>query len=714
MIKQTALAAFGAGMLLLAHAASAQSLQDIRREIQIRNARWTAAENPISAKPPEERRRLCGTRLERPRTGKNALIDLGPAGVQPETLDWRDRNGDWLTPVKDQGGCGSCWAFGATAQVESWLKIHGNRPEAQIDLSEQVLVSCTDGDCQGGWPGDALEYFRTVGVPAESCLPYQASDTVPCELLCSDGMTSRALIPGWGFVTLEEPVVETIKNALMRHPVTATMTVYTDFYYYAGGAYEHVFGDFEGGHAVLIVGWNDAEQSWICKNSWGPLWGLSGYFRIKWGQCGIGEFLPFVWSSVPAGPSLTVSDEAFHFTLPKGENRTAHLILTNQGSGDLEFSAVEYTEKRPPFFHPESEGAWDGMSLWNGDTEIGGYGDHWLQEMDLPPVDLSAAAFPELRFMTAWSIEPPAEAAPPWDGWDGFNVRCSADGGRTFTPMEPSAPPYTCRSLYGFGDPGEGWDQGPGVPGWAGSSGGWTQAVFDLSDFRSEQVVVRFAFASDMAYATVDDPAVTGVYLDEIRITDGGKSLLVLDGSSTADLDQRSFGGRNEAADWLSLTGTGGVIGPGMNTAVELQIHTAGLDSGGYSAILHISSNDTSRPEIQIPVTLNVTEPGASHTGPAPDTPPLTFHLNPVYPNPFNGSAVVSWRVPQTAYVRVELFDITGRRIATLWNGELRPGRYERVWNAKDSSGVPVGSGVVVIRARCGPQTRTRKAVLIQ
>ena len=714
MLKKNACWILLIGLCTSVFPSSGQTLLDVRNAIQKTGAKWRAEENIISQMPPDQRHKLCGSRFNSERIGKTDLIELEKTAVLPSELDWRNNNGNWLTSVKDQGACGSCWAFGATGQVESWYKIHLDNPGLKIDLSEQILLSCTSGGCDGGWAADALEYYRVTGVPGELCLPYGANDAIPCETVCPNWQNIPISIPGWGFITLEDAAVETIKNALMRHPVTANFMVYEDFYYYSSGVYEHVWGEVEGGHAILIVGWNDAEQSWICKNSWSPDWGLSGYFKIKWGQCQIGKHIPYIWDTVMDGPALTVSDNEIQLSLEEGETQTTHLIVTNQGSGNLEFSASAYIENLPPDFQSVTLGAWDDLSLWNGDSEIGGYGDHWLQYMDLPALDLSATTQPELRFMINWAIEPSMGAAPPWDGWDGTNVWCSVDGGEIFNPIVPQSPAYTCQSLWSFGDSSQGWDMGPGIPGWAGSSGGWTQALFNLTDYRENNVILRFSFASDLSYSTPDDPSINGVFLDDLLVLDGEQILAEWDGTSTADFSVTSFGGEDAAVDWLSLSNSGGLIESGMNTAVELDVNAESLDPGDYTAILYISSNDNSQAGLEIPVHLEVAESQTGSPDPETSDMPGTFHLNPVYPNPFNNAVAVSWKLKNASAISVQIYDLNGRHIVTLWDGEKSSGSHLMTWNAETSSGTPVSSGVYLIRATVGHETRIRKAVLVR
>lgn len=193
------------------------------------------------------------------------------------SVDWSSND----SPVKDQSYCGSCWAFSAMALVEN-IGI-------QDDLSEQVLVSCVSGnDCNGGWYGDALEYIHDHGVPAESCYPYTAQNG-NCGSTCSDPdflekVTQYDGSGRWG--DPDEGTVSDLKALLQSGPAIVSMLVPegTSFTGYSGGIYDYDGGSIpeERGHAVLVVGYNDSQSYFKVKNSWGPSWGESGYFRIAY------------------------------------------------------------------------------------------------------------------------------------------------------------------------------------------------------------------------------------------------------------------------------------------------------------------------------------------------------------------------------------------------------------------------------------------------
>jgi C1A family cysteine protease len=207
----------------------------------------------------------------------------------PSRLDWRSQGGqDWTTPVRSQGGCGSCVAFGTTAAIESRLEIALGDPELNPDLSEAHLFFCgSTATCQTGWwPSAAMDFSRDTGVADEACYPYSGQDQV-CSV-CPDWESRVTKISSWvGLTDMNEMKQQLAENG----PFEATMAVYLDFYYYKSGVYEYSSGRLVGFHAVTVVGYDDEEGYWIAKNSWGTTWGEAGWFRIAYGQCGIDDYV---------------------------------------------------------------------------------------------------------------------------------------------------------------------------------------------------------------------------------------------------------------------------------------------------------------------------------------------------------------------------------------------------------------------------------------
>jgi hypothetical protein len=201
-------------------------------------------------------------------------------------VDWRNRNGrDNVSPVKDQGGCGSCVSFGTTGALESMVIVEH---DVTLDLSEAELIFCGGGSCGGWWPDNAITYVKGSGVSQESCFPYQAHN-MPC-VTCS-GRAGEAIQVANSVVV---NAVADRKHYLWNvGPMIAVFQVFDDFFGYSSGVYSHVTGSLAGLHCVEVVGYDDFAGCWICKNSWGSSWGDQGFFKIAYGQCEIDSQFPF-------------------------------------------------------------------------------------------------------------------------------------------------------------------------------------------------------------------------------------------------------------------------------------------------------------------------------------------------------------------------------------------------------------------------------------
>jgi hypothetical protein len=204
-------------------------------------------------------------------------------------------------------------AFAAIATFEAQVQIAFHGPNLGVDLSEAHLWFCYGpphgaGACPGGgwWPDDAFPGL-IPGIVPSSCFPYTAANQ-PCNL-CASWNTQLTHISSWTSLTSQAAMKAFIAQT---GPMSACFTVYEDFYYhYTGGVYEYnaaTSGNVVGGHCVSIVGYSDAGQYWICKNSWGSSWGEAGYFRIGYGDCGIDAEM---W-----GINGTITSEVWHFPFP--------------------------------------------------------------------------------------------------------------------------------------------------------------------------------------------------------------------------------------------------------------------------------------------------------------------------------------------------------------------------------------------------------------
>ncbi len=213
----------------------------------------------------------------------------------PKSFNWCDLHG--CPPVRDQGNCGSCWAFATVAPFESVLKWQQNLAR---DFSEQYLISCNmDGwGCGGGWWAHDYHIDKkpareaTAGAVLESECPYTAEDTP-----CGDPHHHEETLAAWAFVGRDAgvPPVAQIKEALMNFgPIAAAVCVNRAFQNYRNGVFSSSDPCPKVNHAVVLVGWDDREGVWILRNSWGSGWGEGGYMRIRYGQNQVGYGANFV------------------------------------------------------------------------------------------------------------------------------------------------------------------------------------------------------------------------------------------------------------------------------------------------------------------------------------------------------------------------------------------------------------------------------------
>ncbi|XP_029141386.1 dipeptidyl peptidase 1 [Protobothrops mucrosquamatus] len=248
-------------------------------------------------------RRAGGLRSKTPRPKPASLTSeiIQEASNLPESWDWRNVNGvNYVSPVRNQASCGSCYAFASMGMLEARIRILTNNSQTPT-LSPQQVVSCSEYSqgCDGGFPYlIAGKYIQDFGIVEEACFPYKGTDS-PCTFKndCYHYYTSNYYYVGGFYGGCNEAFM---KLELIKHgPMAVAFEVYNDFMYYSGGIYHHTglmdpFNPFElTNHAVLLVGYGRDPQTgqpfWIVKNSWGTSWGEEGYFRIRRGsdECAI-------------------------------------------------------------------------------------------------------------------------------------------------------------------------------------------------------------------------------------------------------------------------------------------------------------------------------------------------------------------------------------------------------------------------------------------
>jgi len=289
-------------------------------------ARWTAIQTPQSLLSDDQKKALLGVVFPKHYVDAAAAVAAGKplaaaaAAAAPAfapAVDWRSRNGNHVTAVKDQKQCGSCVSFCCTALVESMASIEKGQ---LLDLSEadSHFGSSHGASCSGWNANDCLEQIKVRGVVPDGLFPYMSAFESPPHV---DPNPPHYWIPHAGDIPNRNAAVVKVsshgslnsqvdrKNYLSNvGPCAASFDVYDDFFSYSNGVYHHVTGAKVGGHCVEVIGYSEAEQCWICKNSWNTSFGMAGFFKIAYGQCNFDTY-PF---ETAQGVVLPAAAHAWH------------------------------------------------------------------------------------------------------------------------------------------------------------------------------------------------------------------------------------------------------------------------------------------------------------------------------------------------------------------------------------------------------------------
>ena len=274
------------------------TIADLSKKLLVAKARWTPRENPISLLEIEKVKAMLNpteptiTPLPNLASAPQVVAGFAPA------VDWRNRNGNHVTNVKNQFSCGSCVSFCTVAVTESMSSIEKGQ---LLDLSEADQHFCSShGATCGGWDASSgFNQIKSRGVCNEASFPYATAfpnndpgyywtHTAPPNPVCKISPDRNSSVVKISNVINLGHDQTAIKNYLTNTgPVSCSFAVYEDFQSYGTGIYHHVHGVLLGYHCIELIGFSEAEQCWICKNSWGTSWGLSGYIKFAYGECNI-------------------------------------------------------------------------------------------------------------------------------------------------------------------------------------------------------------------------------------------------------------------------------------------------------------------------------------------------------------------------------------------------------------------------------------------
>ncbi|KAK8799490.1 hypothetical protein WA158_006039 [Blastocystis sp. Blastoise] len=263
------------------------------RDIEYHNSKqlsWKEGANQFTDLTPDEfQAKFCGCLDRSHYLNMKKTIPYVYKGTLASTIDWRQQGA--VSPVKDQGDCGSCWSFSVTGAVES---AYYQKKNEMIEFSEQELIDCSkiapyhNNGCQGGCTDHGMEYVTDNGLCSEKDYPYTAKDNEcasdQCKKIVKVISTQQVSFGG----------EESLAN-MLNESVVSVILDGTAMQHYKSGIITEC--DDNVNHAVLAVGYGEENgiKYWIVKNSWGSDWGEDGYVRIQkdtegMGKCSIAIF----------------------------------------------------------------------------------------------------------------------------------------------------------------------------------------------------------------------------------------------------------------------------------------------------------------------------------------------------------------------------------------------------------------------------------------
>lgn len=668
-----------------------KEIAEVQRMIDESGWGWTAGPTTVNAIPPEERDSFYGKLLPLDEEGQRrqnerslGVLEPLPREDFPIYWDWREMGG--TTPVKNQLGCGSCWAFAATGALESVYKITTG---VQKQFSEKQCIRCNEYGygCGGGNGDGCYDMWLWFGAVAQSCIPYYYPFEGPCEH--SDcGIETR--ISGTTFVANGE---EYMKTAVMIHPIYIQI--------YAGGA----FGSYSGGcyvgpnqpsnHAVLLCGWDDdacgGVGAWLIKNSWGGGWGESGYGWIQYGSSSLHGPSSLLQLAVP--PEALVAYRA-HEILGAGERainpgETAQLAVTatNYAAGSASGISGTLSCSTPGVQILDDTAVFADLESWASATSAS---PHFTIELE-PTVSPGTL----LEFELAVQSDQAADTSRFYEFVSGYSV------------------------VYedGFEGGGAGWSHGAtaGYDDWGIGVPRWLYNHWDPKEPASGDNL----YGNDLNAYT---PAYDGLYPNE-----SANYLL----SPSIDCSDR-FGVHLMFSRWLGVEESRWDLARILVNGTEIWINPYSghqLDRTWIPAIHDISAladdNGSVRVRFEIESDqawkfggwniddfklVSLIDPSAVTEQPRV---PVALRLS--SPNPVVGLARLQLEVPAGAgQARVEVFDATGRSVRILHDGAIEPGSHVLTWTGYDAAGQRLPAGAYYCRAACGRQTSVARVLLVR
>ena len=344
-----------------------RELAEIQRQVEESGGTFTVGLNEFVLMPPEVRAAALGDLGPAPIDPNASPIAQVPREDLPASWDWRTQG--IYTPVRNQGSCGSCWAFAAVGALEGIYQITTG---SMMMFSEQQCISCNEegGSCSGGNDVMCYNLWTWFGAVSRACFQYMGSSTYPCR---HSGCDVYVRVTGKHVVY---DTIEYLKTGCLVHPIYVHINGAGAFQYYTGGCYNQ--GATGTNHAVLLMGWDDAACSgngaWLIKNSWGTTWGEGGYGWVQYGAaalCGPSYTLDI---EVPAPTRVGYRDHAWigggNGELDPGETATLRVDLTNYGTALATGITAQLTALTPGITVIDGSATFPDATRWQTVTSV--------------------------------------------------------------------------------------------------------------------------------------------------------------------------------------------------------------------------------------------------------------------------------------------------------------------------------------------------------
>lgn len=630
-------------------------------------------------------------------------------------FDWREAGA--VTPVKNQGACGSCYAFASIANFESKVLVDGGNA---FDFSENNAKECDwyGSSCYGGNFDRMAHLFSTNGTVLETCDPY-----VPADVACNTGCPYGKTLLDWRIISADDQAsVEVLKAYLQAYG-----PIYTSMYAGNGDAWGTEFQSYDGtytldyagteltNHAVLIVGFDDdlpyegGTGAWIVKNSWGTYWGgpcgygtEGGYFTISYGSARIGSWSSFIaaWQDYDPEGVLFYYDEAgCPATLGYG-NPTCWGLVKYTPAEDVSLERVEFwTNDATPdidvYLYDDFGGSTPSNLLASEmDYSFENAGYHSI-ELSTPVEMTSGDDFYVVLKITNESFfypmcydifGPPATgccyvsssggAYFPWSGGD-LGIRVRATG-------EPEV---------------GGFIESPGILG-----------VADVPDDNGGFVEVTWK------RSTYDQGESTP---EVVRYKVWRRRRETLPGLLTASIDGPfEYGQSGPAWELVGTLPATGACCYGMNAPTYCDSGAAGTCWNQFCVTAHtgdlgVHFDSPSERGYSVDNLGMLGSDRSDQLQAGTETRGATYLSVPL-PNPGQNGFMIEFGLAEADWVQLDVYDIRGRRVASLLEGQQAKGPHTVTWDAGRSSGPRVSPGLYFLRLLTSTETRTVKLILVE